>query len=75
METFSDLDHPQCVEAVDPADVSAVFGEKISLEGISAEITDEPVTWDIGKVLTECGKSHWLLRQTDIDEENLRNER
>jgi len=48
LETFSDLDHPKCGEAVDPADVSAVFEDEISLEGISAQITDGPVTWDMG---------------------------
>jgi hypothetical protein len=56
MVTFGDLDDPKSVKAVNPDNLAAAFGEGVSLEGISVEITDEPVTWEMDKVLPDYRK-------------------
>jgi hypothetical protein len=53
MVTFGDLHDPKSVKAVDPDDLAAAFGEGVSLKGITVEITDEPVTWEMDRVLPE----------------------
>jgi len=49
--TFRDLDDPTSVEEVDPDDLAVTFGEGVSLERITVQITDDPVTTGIEKRL------------------------
>lgn len=49
---FDDLDDPATVKRVDPDNLEAVFGPGVSLNSITLEITDEPVTTgEVEKVL------------------------
>lgn len=45
--TFGDLDDPTSVERVDPEDLSATFGEGVSLKRITVQITRDRVTTGI----------------------------
>lgn len=56
--TFEDINDPASVKEVDPDNLAATFGAGYSLESITLEITDEPVTE--GKVEEVMGwlKSH-----------------
>ena len=49
--TFGALDDPTSVEKVDPDDLAVTFGEGVSLERITVQITDDPVTTGIEKRL------------------------
>ncbi len=51
MVTFKDIKDPKSVEAVKADDLAATFGAGVKLKDITLEITDEPVTWEIEKVL------------------------
>lgn len=53
--TFEDPADPMTVEPVEPADLAAVFGPGYSLERITVQITDEPVTMTIRKRLPWLG--------------------
>lgn len=53
--TFGDITDPTSVQKVDPADLAASFGPGVSLEAVTLEITDEPVT--VGRVEAVLG---WL---------------
>jgi hypothetical protein len=44
MVRFGDINNPQSVVAVDPADISVVFGPGVSLKPIIVTVTDEKVT-------------------------------
>ncbi|MEX3012038.1 hypothetical protein [Hoeflea sp. TYP-13] len=56
--TFRDINDPKSVREVDPLNLSATFGPGVSLDEITLEITDEPVTeGQIGKLLG------WWLKQ------------
>lgn len=54
--TFGDITDPASVTHVDPRDLSASFGPGMSLEAVTLEITDEPVT--VGRVEVVLG---WWL--------------
>ena len=56
--TFSDLSAPTSVKQVDPDDLENTFGEGYSLERITVEITDGPVTTGIVERL------EWLPQTT-----------
>lgn len=50
--TFDDINDPTSVKEVDPSNLAATFGPGFSLQSISLEITDEPVTeGEVEKVL------------------------
>jgi len=49
--TFTDINDPATVRRVDPNDLTATFGPGVSLMRITLEISDEPVTGGIKKVL------------------------
>ncbi|WP_162841480.1 hypothetical protein [Salaquimonas pukyongi] len=50
--TFSNIDNPASVKAVDPDDLAATFGPGYRLKSVTLEITDEPVTdGEVEKVL------------------------
>ncbi|MEP3197151.1 MAG: hypothetical protein ABJO57_04715 [Lentilitoribacter sp.] len=42
--TFDDINDPTSVKEVDPANIAATFGPGFSLQSITLEITDDPVT-------------------------------
>ena len=44
---FEDLKDPKSVKMVDPDALSETFGKGVVLKDISAEITNDPVTWGI----------------------------
>ena len=48
---FRDPNNPATVERVDPADLAASFGAGVRLVGMSIEITDAPVTYEIENIL------------------------
>ena len=48
---FRDINDPKSVERVDPNNLAATFGEGVKLLGATIEITDEPITTGIEKVL------------------------
>ncbi|UAB78713.1 hypothetical protein INR77_03015 [Erythrobacter sp. SCSIO 43205] len=50
--TFSDIDDPTKVVRVDPDDLSASFGEGVSLKRITVALTDDPVTTGIEERLS-----------------------
>ncbi len=45
--TFTNINDPLTVKAVDPRNLSATFGEGVSLKDITIETTDEPMTLGI----------------------------
>lgn len=50
--TFDDINDPTSVKEVDPANLAATFGPGYSLQSITLEITDDPVTeGDVENVL------------------------
>lgn len=51
MVMFKDIKDPKTVEAVRADALAATFGEGVKLKDITIEMTDEPVTWEIEKVL------------------------
>jgi hypothetical protein len=53
---FRDINDPKTVERVDPNNLAASFGSGVRLVRATIEITDEPVTSEIGKNL------EWLAR-------------
>jgi len=53
--SFRDLRDPRSVELVDPANLAATFGERVSLHRITVQITDEPVTSGIQQRLGWLG--------------------
>jgi hypothetical protein len=53
--TFRDPRNPESVELVDPADLSAQFGEGVTLRRIVVEVTDEDVTEAIDARLRAMG--------------------
>lgn len=57
--TFSDANDPRTVQRVDPTNLAAQFGAKVSLGRITVKITDEPVTVGIEKRLA------WLEKYYD----------
>jgi hypothetical protein len=52
---FKDEADPKTVEAVDPGNLAATFGEGVRLKRVIIEITKDPVTTDIQKRLTWLG--------------------
>lgn len=54
--TFGDLDDPTSVERVDPDDLSATFGEGVSLKRITVKITDDHATTGIEQRLRWLGR-------------------
>lgn len=48
---FHDINDPKTVERVDPNNLAATFGEGVNLVSTTIEITDEPITTGIEKVL------------------------
>jgi hypothetical protein len=49
--TFADIKEPKSVAFVDSADLAKYFGTGIALKRITVQITDDPVTTNIGKRL------------------------
>lgn len=49
--TFTDINDPKTVQLVDPDDLAATFGERVSLKRITLEITSDPLTDRIVGVL------------------------
>lgn len=49
--TFTDIADPTSVALVDPADLAATFGERVSLRRVVVELTDDPATTGIEKRL------------------------
>lgn len=64
MVTFDDIAKPETVREMDPADLSAVFGEGVRLKAVTLEITEEAVT--AGRVEGVLG---WLdeIRPNQLD--------
>lgn len=56
-----DINDPNSVREVDPANLAATFGPGVSLKRITLEIRDEPVTE--GKI--ECVLGCWLAQGTE----------
>lgn len=52
---FRDPRDPRSVEAVDPANLAASFGPGVRLKRIVVQVTDDPVTTGIDKVLPSFG--------------------
>lgn len=48
---FKDINDPKSVERVDPNNLSATYGAGVKLIGATIEITDEPITTGIEKML------------------------
>ena len=48
---FKDINDPKSVERVDPSNLAATYGEGVSLKSVTIEITDDPITTGIEKVL------------------------
>lgn len=57
--TFTDVNDPMSVKAVDPGNLGEHFGEGVKLKSITVEMTDAPVTWGIEEVLP------WLSQYYD----------
>ena len=53
---FGDTDDPTTVELIDPDNLTATFGEGVSLKRITVQITEEPVTAGIGQRLKWLSK-------------------
>lgn len=51
MVTFKDIKDPKSAEAVKADDLAETLGVGVKLKDITLEITDEPVTWEIGGFL------------------------
>ncbi len=51
MVTFKNIHDPRSVLDVPPNDMAQVFGVGVKMKSIEIEITDEPVTWGIDKLL------------------------
>lgn len=68
--TFDDINDPASVKEVDPANLASTFGPGYSLQSITLEITDDPVTE--GEVEEVLG---WLnqFTKTQLDGQRLRN--
>jgi hypothetical protein len=49
--TFKDIKDPETVIKVDPNNLSEPLGVGVNLKDITIEMTDEQVTWDVGKYL------------------------
>ena len=49
--TFTDLNDPMSVTDVDYRDLTKTFGEGVSIKEVTVEMTDEPITWGIEKLL------------------------
>jgi hypothetical protein len=49
--TFRDLSDPMSVELVDPRNISTAYGEGYSLTKVTIELTDDPPTKGIVKLL------------------------
>ena len=52
---FRDISDPKTIEVVDPADLAASFGPNIRLKSVTVQITDDPVTTGIEKLLPSFG--------------------
>jgi hypothetical protein len=48
---FLDPDNPKTMEIVDPHDFAKAFGEGVSLKEVTIQMTNDPVTWSIDKVV------------------------
>ena len=55
--TFGDLRDPRSVIAIDPADLAKAFGPGVVLKRITVQMTNDPVTTEIGKRL------RWIAKQ------------
>lgn len=53
--TFRDIKDPRTVEQVNPANLSASFGDAVKLKRITVQVTDEDVTAGIGRRLAWLG--------------------
>lgn len=51
MVTFKDIKDPKSVIAVDRANLAGTFGTGVTLKDVTIEMTDEDMTWDVGKYL------------------------
>lgn len=49
--TFKNVNDPTTVKSVDINNLSSTFGDGVTLKDITIETTDEPMTWNILKVL------------------------
>ncbi|MCA0432574.1 MAG: hypothetical protein LCH46_04860 [Proteobacteria bacterium] len=58
--TFYDINDPRTVREVDPDDLARTFGPGYSLKRIEVQITDEPLTNEIVKLLP------WFERHLDV---------
>jgi hypothetical protein len=66
--TFEDLTDPSSVLAVNPDDLSATFGDGISLKRITVELTDDPVTHGIVQRLKWLPDVHGALVHVPMSE-------
>lgn len=61
---FRDLNNPASVERVDPTNLATRFGSGVELAGAMMEVTDEPVTSGLERVLTWLKSGYpekWLV--------------
>jgi hypothetical protein len=63
---FGDEADPRTVEAIDPGNLAASFGEGVRLKRVIIEITDQPVTTGIQKRLTWLG----IYPELSLDPDN-----
>lgn len=54
--TFTDLSDPKSLKTVDSKSLHEVFGEGVRFKEITIEITREPVTWAIEKLVPKFGR-------------------
>lgn len=52
--TFDDIDFPETIRVVDPANLAGTFGQGFSLKSMTIAITDEPVTWGVVEQVLPC---------------------
>ena len=65
--TFGDVDDPTSVALVDPDELAASFGDGVTLRRITVQITDDPVSTGIQKLLGWIGQTREMnLKQEDF---------
>lgn len=72
MVRFADIDDPMSVESVDPVDFAKVLGPGYRLKALTVQITDQPVTSDIGRRLDAKFWMSWSKqRKARLTTENI----
>jgi hypothetical protein len=66
MVTFKDMKDPKTVVAVDRANLAGTFGKGVKLKDVTIEMTDEDVTWGIGKHLVWLDSLNANLDGSDV---------